>query len=99
MKKTTIRLLDHEFGCEMVDTSHMPDNAMGRSSLQHGYIHIAMEMPLEIQQSTFLHELIHMIADINSIDINEQSIDNFALGILSFVKHNPEMVKKLQRMS
>ena len=99
MKKTTIELLDHEITVELVPRNKMPEGGMGKCNLGQSYIQLNETMTLDAQQSTFWHELLHLSADLNSIELSEQDIDGLALAMHSFVKNNPEMIKNLQRMS
>ena len=78
------------------DPQHWAVNAMGRCDYKLGYISVSNQLPEDIQSSILLHELLHMIAEMNSIELSEQSIDGLSLGLLSFIKNNPEIINFIQ---
>lgn len=89
-----IQLLEHEIEV-LVNDSIWAENGMGRCSVKDLQILINDKMPYDMQTSVFIHELVHMIVDMNSIELTEQSIDGIALGILSFLKNNVYLVKEI----
>ena len=68
---------------------------MGRCSILQLEIQINKHLPPHLQSSTLIHEIIHMIADLGSVELTEQSVDALALGMYSFIKENPKLVAKL----
>lgn len=83
-----IKVLDHEIKVYLEDPEEWTSGGMGRASVKSGIIRINKNMSDDTVQSTFIHELVHIIADLNSIELNEQTVDGIALGIHSFLKNN-----------
>lgn len=67
-------------------------SCMGQCNLRKGTIRISSEMPKDIQDSTFVHELVHMIANMGSVELDEMETDAMANGILSYLKDNKKDV-------
>jgi len=51
-------------------------------------------MPTDLEHSTLLHEVIHQIVDLHSINLpnDETTIDVIALALFQFIQANPEIV-------
>ena len=92
---STFKLLSHNITLKINDPSTWAESGMGRCYLPKLEILINKEMSPDIQGSTLIHELMHMIADMHSIEINEQQIDALTLGIYSFIKENPKMIDNI----
>jgi hypothetical protein len=73
-------------------------NAMGRSDSVYGAIYLREDMPLTVKHSTLMHEVLHMICDTTglvSISENETAISTLATSLHSFIRDNPEVIKKM----
>ena len=90
-----IKLLSHNVTLNVNDPSTWVESGMGRCYLPKLEILINSNMAAEIQGSTLIHELMHMIADMHSVEITEQQIDAMSLGIYSFIKENPKMIDNI----
>lgn len=83
-----INVLDHEIKVFIDDPTDW-SMGMGMANPSTGVIRLSRSLSPDMLQSTFLHELIHCIADMNSIELTEQTIDGLALAFNSFLKSNP----------
>ena len=92
---STIKLLSHKITLKVNDPSMWLESGMGRCYLPKLEILINKDMPPDIQGSTLIHELLHMIADMNSLKITEQQVDTMSLGIYSFIKENPKIIDSI----
>ena len=90
-----IQILEHEFDIEVDDSFAWTAGHMGKASIQKCQILIKEDMSKDAQNSTVMHEIMHMIADMNSLDCSEQTIDNLALGVLSLLKNNQHFISGL----
>jgi hypothetical protein len=95
MNNQTLALLNHKIELIVSASSPWVANGMGRCDTSKSQIHIKEGMPSDVQGSIFIHELVHYIADMNGIDLSEQTVNNLALGFFSFLKSNPEFIKEL----
>ncbi len=89
MTNKTIRLLDCDIQVKFCSPGDMSsDTAIGRYDIKDGSIKIRNDMPPDIAQAVFFHELVHAIALMNSMELSEQDVDGIALGIRSFLENN-----------
>ena len=84
---------DHDISVVFTDPGLWNQNAFGKAFAAEQKIEINNMIPVDLQQSTFLHELIHIILDLGSIELPEETIDCIAFGFMSFIRNNPDMVK------
>lgn len=91
----SVKLLNHTFSIVLDDTLS-ETGQMGRASLRKCTIKLNSDMVKDALASTLLHELVHMIADINSMDLKEQDVDNIASGFLSLLKDNKDILEGLR---
>ena len=91
-----IKILDHEIDVEYCNPNIWAENGLGRCSAGLLKILVSNKAAKDIQDSTVLHEIIHMIFDLNSLEYHESTVDALALGINSLIKNNPELIKILQ---
>jgi len=92
----TIKVIDHEITVKIEDPWSWDLNKVGNSNFAKGIIIVDGSMPVDAIRSTFLHELIHIIAALNSIELTEQSVDGLAIGIHSFIKNNPNWMDQIK---
>lgn len=92
-----IKLLSHDVVMKVNDPTTWDVNGMGRCSLALLEIQISKHMPPHAQGSTLIHEIIHMIADMHSIELSEHQVDSLALGLFSFIRENPKLLTKLTK--
>ncbi len=70
------------------DNQFRQDTMMGKSDCKDGKILLCSDMPTEIQEQTFFHEVIHLI-DMNlSLNLKESQVNALATGLYSFIKEN-----------
>lgn len=93
--KTKIKILDHEIDVIIDGTKPWSSDDMGMCNIKDGTIHVRKNMPKDIVFSVFVHELVHMIAEFNSIELTEQTVDGLALGLQSFIKNNQEFIQDI----
>ncbi len=92
MNSTKIKLLEHTISVDFEPPGTWANDGMGRCSLSNCMIKVSSTMPHDSQCSIFLHELTHMIADMQGIELTEQSIDGMSLGMLSFIRNNAQFI-------
>jgi len=73
------------------DSEH--GNYIGRVIHQEGKIYVLDNMPVDQQQQTEIHEIVHVLAIQRNLDLTEKQIDALAYGFLEFVQDNPEYIK------
>lgn len=92
MDDSVIELLEHKFKVEYCSPKLWSGNGLGRCSLADQLIQINSDAGKEVQESTFYHELVHMIADISDLELSESEISALGLGFYSYIKHTDCLV-------
>jgi len=92
MKSFKMKVLEHDIDVQFESPGMWAKDGMGRCDLKKGAIGVSNEMPHDVQCSIFMHELVHLIGEINSIELTEQSTDGLALGMVSFIKNNQQFI-------
>lgn len=92
-----IRILGKPYKIEFVPLEHSglrdsPDDqdpGMGRMSPEQQEIFIRTGQPLESEQDTVLHEIIHGVDETLGLQLNEYQVTVLATGLLAVLKDNP----------
>jgi len=88
-----INLLNHVIDVEQSDPGLWSERSYGRALLIEGKILINKVATPSVYKHTLIHELIHMIYDINGVDHpDERDIDMLAIGIVDLIANNDNLV-------
>jgi hypothetical protein len=71
------------------DNAEDNDPGMGRTSPENQEIFIRTGQPLESEQDTVLHEVIHAVDETLGLQLNEYQVTVLATGLLAVLKDNP----------
>lgn len=77
------------------DRSLWAQNGMGRSSTLDGKILVRNDMPITVQHSVLIHEIVHFIADSNNIDLSEGAVNVLAINIHAALRDNPQIFAQI----
>lgn len=94
----SIRLLCHDVKVAVESPKMWSVGGLGRTSLKLMEIALCDEMPADIKHSVLLHEIIHLIADMHSMEITEQQIDAISIGFFSLLRDNHELIRDIAGM-
>lgn len=83
-----IHMQSHVFNVEESEGNLWNHDALGRAHLATQQIALRKELKPDAKLGTLLHELIHMIADINSLALDETTISVLANGVQSLIVSN-----------
>jgi len=91
MNLKSIRLYSQEFPVVESHPGMWSGNGMGRSSQINGIL-INSGMPDEAKITTLIHEVLHLIADLNGLNVNnsESEIATLSNGLVDFLRSNKE---------
>lgn len=95
MKNTVITILEHDIKVKFFEPTLLTDNVFGKCSLTSSEIYVDSSLSVDMQNSTVLHEIVHLIADLQSVELTEQMVDSLSLGILSLLRNNKEFIREL----
>lgn len=87
-----VRLFSHDFRVIVESPTHWSEGGMGRASLKDQTIRLNDVMPNDVRHSKLLHELLHLISDLTSIELSEVQVDIVAQGVFTIMKDNPHIV-------
>jgi len=93
--KFKVRILSHEFEITIKDLNDLSPHLMGRSLARRGRILLADDLSHDVARSTLIHELLHAVETLFSLDLPDHVIDIFALAVYSMLKDNPHLVQFL----
>jgi hypothetical protein len=101
MKIKTFKLCGCDIGYQFDDPSVWSVTGMGRSDPIHGTIHLRRDLDADQAVVTLMHEIIHMVLDMNGF--RQQSQDEALVSVLSntlvaMLRDNPMMVKGWQEV-
>ena len=94
-----VRILGKPYKVEFVPIEHVGlrdsaddnDPGMGRTSPERQEIFIRTGQPLESEQDTVLHEIIHAVDETLGLQMNEYQVTVLATGLLAALKDNPSL--------
>ena len=90
-----IKLLDINFTFHVEDPSLWSECALGRAYLKEAKILVASGMNKDMEDSTLIHELVHMISDIQGLDLDEMQVSALGVGVYSLIKNNKELLSEM----
>ena len=71
------------------------EDCLGMCSPARQTVHVEDGQPLETEQETTLHEVMHAIEDAMGLDLDETVISQMSKGLIAVVKDNPSFVRYL----
>ena len=95
-----MRLCGCDVEIEEQDPGAWSGSGMGRSAIMHGKVVLRRDMPVTVKNSTLVHEVLHMIADMNGMsDLtnNEIAISVLATGMHAWMRDNKQLVEEVSK--
>lgn len=77
--------------------ANVPEALNGECDTDKQTISIRDGQPLESEQDTVLHEVVHAIDEAMDIKMKETQVKKLATGFLAVIKENPSFVSYLRR--
>ena len=91
-----IRVVGKQFTLEFVAADYPQlEDSYGLCDSDEQHIWIKEGQPLESEQDTVLHEVLHAVESAMNIDIPEEAIHRMATGLLAVIRDNPTFVRYL----
>jgi len=91
-----VQILDHSVTISFDSVSEWTPGGMGRADVKILKVNVSSDLHSDIQKSTLVHELLHIICDILSVELEENEIDAIALGVYSLIKNNKHLTDWIQ---
>lgn len=90
-----IKINGQEIKITESDPAGWSENGMGRWLGKKGEILINDQMPQDIKDSTLLHEIIHALADMSSLEMSEIQVAVLSNGLFETLRSNPDLSLRL----
>lgn len=93
-----IRILGKQFTVAYLNADHAEwkgEDLYGREDSDRQHLFIRESLPLETEQDTVLHEVIHAVDKAMGGDMGEDAVLKLATGLLAVIKDNPSFVRYL----
>ena len=90
-----LKILDNKINVKFTDPTDWDQGAMGRCNVLTSTLMVNNTMEPDIQRQTLIHELVHWIAIVGSVELNEEEVDTMAIGFNSFLANNKKIVRDL----
>lgn len=97
MRPSKLRILGKPFRLEFGNGPPLGELDMGDCNTEGQVLTIREGQPLENEQDTVLHELIHALSDSMEIKLKEHQVTKLATGLLAVLKDNPRFSAYLRR--
>lgn len=91
----TLSLLNHQLKVYLDDPTHWAEGGMGRASLLDLTLRINRTIPHDLQCSTLIHEILHILSYFFELELEEVHINALTAGIFSFIRDNPSVIEDL----
>jgi hypothetical protein len=90
--KMELTMLSHKLLLTFEEQSPLHGDCLGiMSDLDQMRVSVLAGMPHDIQSSTVLHEVIHVIDKLFQLDLTETDVDCLAISMYSLLKENPAL--------
>lgn len=97
MRPAKLKILGKPFKVEFGNSAPLEDGDMGDCNTEGQAITIREGQPLDNEQDSVLHEVIHAVSDYMEINLKEGQVTKLATGLLAVLKDNPKFVTYLRR--
>jgi len=98
----TMRICGHTVTVITESPKAWSTNGIGRSDTGKAMILLKDDLPDEVRQSTLLHEIIHMIADMNALPgltDSETTVSVLANALFAWMRDNKEAVAVMAELN
>lgn len=91
-----IRVIGKRFTVQFLTAAPLDDGLNGECDSDEQQILVRDGQPLESEQDTLLHEVIHAIDEAMGLKMKEAQVKGTATGLLAVLKDNPALVGYLR---
>ena len=91
----TLKILGINFQINFIEDHSRTDLCMGRVDIKTATINISKIMPEDNQRAIMLHEVIHAIDDMLSLDLSEQQVTCIAAVLFATMEENNYYFQKV----
>lgn len=92
-----LKIIGKRFTAQYVAGAPLDDGLNGECDSDKQQILVRDGQPLESEQDTLLHEVLHAIDEAMGLKLKEAQVKGAATGLLAVLKDNPALVAYLRR--
>jgi hypothetical protein len=92
-----VRILGKPYSIKYVVAEPLDEGLMGECDTDKQTVLIREQQPLESEQDTVLHEILHAVDEAMGLKMKEAQVKGVATGLLAVMKDNPGLVAYLRR--
>jgi hypothetical protein len=92
-----IKVLGKRFALQFPDGAPLDDGLNGECDSDNQLILVRDGQPLESEQDTVLHEILHAVDEAMGLKMKESQVKGAATGLLAVLKDNPALVTYLRK--
>lgn len=96
-RPSRVRILGKPYTIQYVAAAPLDEGLMGECDSDKQQVLIRESQPLESEQDTVLHEILHAIDEAMGLKMKESQVKGTATGLLAVMKDNPSLVAYLRR--
>jgi len=95
-KPAAIKVIGRRYRVEFVRTGGaLQEDERGECDTDGQLISVLEGQPLEGEQDTVLHEVIHAIEHAMGLDLKEEEVEKLTTGLIAVIKDNPSFLRYL----
>ena len=96
-RPAAVKIIGKTYSVRYVSGKPLEDDELGEFDPDTQKISVKTGQPLEQEQDTVLHELVHAISHETDISMTERQVRPLATTLLGMLKDNPALVSYLRR--
>lgn len=94
MSNRTLTILDTQIDVEYSDPSLWSEGALGRAYILESKIIINDTLKDDLKLLTLIHEVTHLISNLQGVELDETQVTALSHGFYSFIKNNLEILNE-----
>ena len=97
MRPAKVKILGKPYKVHFVTDAPLDEDDMGECRASEQAVYVKEGLPLEAEQDTLLHEVIHGVEWEMDLKLKESDVKKLATGLLAVLKENPRFSAFLRR--
>ena len=94
--KHRLKILSHDYDVLLNSPGDWERNGMGRACSKSQRINLDKDMGKDTIVSTLYHEVIHIISDMNHLELSEAQVSGLSIGLFSVLKDNEALLESIK---
>lgn len=91
-KELKIKVLGHNIKVELDSPGDWSEYGLGRANLLTQTIKLNEALKDDARNVTLLHEIIHLVSDMNAMELTESQVSTLATSLYTIVNENTDLI-------